>query len=876
MGELLFITSLQKRIFVFTISDRIILTFKQKMSNNENNTVSKPSIFLKMESSKIFFGLLILLISGLITMSMLSYFFTGGADQSLVENLDLKVADEIKAQVQNWIGYRGAVLSEWFMAKTFGVPCFAVAYFIARCGLKMMGFLNGNVFRLFTGCLFFTIWTSFFLSFIGAENSFFNFGGQCGLSEVTMVEAQIGAPGAFVILLFTLVVFLYLFKGITLVDIRDYCLNLICKIKALRKPKENEQAAEAKPNEQDDEEEPVSANSNQHIDEQTEVAETSSITSGDEDAETVEGEDNAEVIEERPEADTDSYSEVVADSDTSDEGLEETQEVDFTINAPLASEVIQQDEEEISDSEPDPNDAVYKEIMDKYGPYDPTEELKDYEMPSLDLLADYPSIVSVDEEEQRRNKDGIVAVLKDFGIEIISISATVGPTITLYEIVPASGVRISKIQSLDKNIALSLAAKAIRIIAPIPGKGTVGIEVPNKKPQIVSMKSVLASAAFQESKAELPVAFGRTITNEVFMVDLAKTPHLLVAGATGMGKSVGLNVLLTSLLYKKHPATMKLVMVDPKQVEFSIYEKIEKHYLAKLPGDASAIITDTTKVVQTLTSLTTEMENRYSLLADVHLRNIKEYNAKFISRKINPAKELPNGLMHHYLPYIVVIIDEYGDLLMTAGKEIETPIARIAQKARAVGIHMVIATQRPSVKIVTGTIKANFPARLAFRVASRIDSQTILDAPGAQELVGKGDMLYSTGGAENTRVQCAFVDTPEVEDVNNFIGNQHGYPEAYRLPEFVDENGDIVGALEVDTKSLDPRLREAAELIVNCQNGSTSNIQRTLEVGFNRAGRIMDQLQAICVVGPVVGSKPREVLVHSLPELDVIFNNLKK
>lgn len=855
------------------------------MNDKENNSTIKKTFFQKMESMKIAVGLILLLFSFYMMLAMVSYFFTGGADQSLVEHLDLNTTDEIKAQIQNWTGYRGAKLSEYLIGKTFGIPCFIIAYFITRCGLKFMGFLNGKIFRLAIGTIFFTLWCSFLLSFIGAENSVFNFGGHCGKLEVAWVEAQVGVPGAFFLLFFAIVTFLYFFKGMTLLEMKD---KVVAFYKS-RKKTENESesvdpsavenvdkpvatvapnADETKQKEQSEKESRVVASQTPEVPTVESVDDEKQLITPNRDSEKMDLVEKGETAGEDGDDDQ---------NNVDNEPSESVSEVAFQINAPVTddSNVIDEGEDDFSPTDGDAENDAYQEIMDRLGPYDPTAELSDFEMPSLDLLADYQTNIVLDEEEQKENKDRIVQVLRNFGIEISSVSATVGPTITLYEIVPAPGVRISKIQSLEKDIALSLAAKGIRIIAPIPGKGTIGIEVPNKKPQIVSMKSVLASTAFQESKAELPVAFGRTITNEVFMVDLAKTPHLLVAGATGMGKSVGLNVLLTSLLYKKHPATMKLVMVDPKQVEFSIYEKIEKHYLAKLPGDASAIITDTTKVVQTLTSLTTEMENRYSLLADVHLRNIKEYNAKFISRKINPAKELPNGLMHHYLPYIVVIIDEYGDLLMTAGKEIETPIARIAQKARAVGIHMVIATQRPSVKIVTGTIKANFPARLAFRVASRIDSQTILDAPGAQELVGKGDMLYSTGGAENTRVQCAFVDTPEVEDVNNFIGNQHGYPEAYRLPEFVDENGDVVGAITVDTKSLDPRLREAAELVVNAQNGSTSNIQRTLEVGFNRAGRIMDQLEAIGVVGPVCGSKPRNVLVQELLDLDIIFNNLK-
>ena len=862
----------------------------EKEINNTNTTETTKKVFLskaKIESIKIIFGLCAILFSLYVALALVSYFFTGGADQSLIEHLDLSTSDEIKVQIQNWTGYRGAKLSEFLIAKSFGVSCFIMDFFVARWGLKLMGFSKMNTFKLLCSCLFFTVWTSFLLSFMGLENSVFNLGGHCGKSEVNWVEAQIGMPGAFLLLTLTLMLY-FLINGVSVMQMKDSVISFFHKLFRRKNiiP-----------------ESPIDYNVNEKLsnaDEIEQQAKTENINTSDENVfstvispiiENNTTENVTDISDSQSTNSKDFENDTVVsdkmnnfDDDNTDSPEESAKdEIAFTINNnnkqdDLVIATPVEDEEPTNVEEPavDESTDTYQEIMEKYGPYDPTEELRDFEMPSIDLLTDYPVSSNTDESEQIENKDKIIQVLKNFNIDITSIVATIGPTITLYEVVPAPGIRISKIQSLAPDIALSLAAKGIRIIAPIPGKGTVGIEVPNKKPQIVSMRSVIASKAFQESKAELPVAFGRTITNDVFMVDLAKTPHLLVAGATGMGKSVGLNVLLTSLLYKKHPATMKLVMVDPKQVEFSIYERIEKHYLAKLPGEANAIITDTTKVVQTLTSLTTEMENRYSLLADVHLRNIKEYNERFIARRINPTKELPNGLTHHYLPYIVVIIDEYGDLLMTAGKEIETPIARIAQKARAVGIHMVIATQRPSVKIVTGTIKANFPARLAFRVASRIDSQTILDAPGAQELVGKGDMLYSTGGAENTRVQCAFVDTPEVEKINNFIGDQHGYPEAYRLPEYIDENNELVGAAEFDTKTLDPRLQEAAELVVNCQNGSTSNIQRTLEVGFNRAGRIMDQLQAIGVVGPVCGSKPREVLVQSLEDVAIIFTNLKK
>lgn len=504
----------------------------------------------------------------------------------------------------------------------------------------------------------------------------------------------------------------------------------------------------------------------------------------------------------------------------------------------------------------------------KLGKYDPTLDLSHYHFPTLDLLKVYgtDNETPIDMAEQIANKNRIINTLLNFDIEIETIKATVGPTITLYEIVPKAGVRISKIRNLESDIMLSLAATGIRIIAPIPGKGTIGIEVPNNDPQIVSMHSIIASKKFQESKFELPIAFGRTITNEIFMVDLVKMPHLLVAGATGQGKSVGLNAIITSLLYKKHPSELKLVLVDPKKVEFNIYAGIEKHFLAKLPDGSEAIITDTSKVVETLNSLCGEMDMRYDLLKKAHARNIKEYNEKFTLRHLNPEKG------HRFLPYIVVIIDEFGDLIMTAGKEVEMPIARIAQLARAVGIHMIIATQRPSVNIITGIIKANFPARVAFRVSSMMDSRTILDAPGANQLVGRGDMLFSQGN-DLIRVQCAFVDTPEVENIVHFISEQQSYPTAFYLPEYVKPEGDG-GVATADLSKRDPLFEEAARLIVANQQGSTSLIQRKFSIGYNRAGRIVDQLEMAGIIGPNEGSKARQVLIPDDYHLEQILKQL--
>lgn len=501
-------------------------------------------------------------------------------------------------------------------------------------------------------------------------------------------------------------------------------------------------------------------------------------------------------------------------------------------------------------------EATKKEINQKvkdFGEYDPTLDLSRFRLPGIDLLQQYgDGQITFDKEEIEKNKNNIVDTLRNYNIEIKEIKATIGPTVTLYEIVPAAGIRISKIKNLEDDIALSLAALGIRIIAPIPGKGTIGIEVPNAKPQMVSMKQVIASKRFQQADMELPVAMGRTITNENFVFDLAKMPHLLMAGATGQGKSVGLNAILTSLLYKKHPSQLKFVLVDPKKVELTLYNKIERHYLAVLPDSDEAIITDTTKVVNTLNSLCIEMDNRYELLKSAMVRNIKEYNAKFISRRLNPEEG------HRFLPYIVLVIDEFADLIMTAGKEVEMPIARLAQLARAIGIHLIVATQRPSVNVITGIIKANFPARAAFRVTSKIDSRTILDAGGADQLIGKGDMLFSQG-SDLIRLQCAFVDTPEVEEICDFIGNQQAYPTAYQLPEYVGEEGGGVG--DIDPSDRDVLFEDAARLVVATQQGSTSMIQRKLKLGYNRAGRIVDQLEAAGILGPFEGSKARQVLV---------------
>jgi DNA segregation ATPase FtsK/SpoIIIE, S-DNA-T family len=539
------------------------------------------------------------------------------------------------------------------------------------------------------------------------------------------------------------------------------------------------------------------------------------------------------------------------------------------VTPPQESEHKPHHEEILIIEKPEEEDIIEENLASKlvadFGLFDPTLDLSNYKFPTLDLLKEYSTGgITINQEELEENKNRIVDTLRNYKIEIAQIKATVGPSVTLYEIVPEAGIRISKIKSLEDDIALSLSALGIRIIAPIPGKGTIGIEVPNKNPTMVSMKSVIGSAKFQEAEMELPIALGKTISNETFVVDLAKMPHLLMAGATGQGKSVGLNAVLTSLLYKKHPAEVKFVLVDPKKVELTLFNKIERHYLAVLPDAEEAIITDNAKVVATLNSLCVEMDNRYSLLKDAMVRNIKEYNDKFKSRKLNPEAG------HRFLPYIVLVVDEFADLIMTAGKEVEIPIARLAQLARAIGIHLIIATQRPSVNVITGLIKANFPARIAFRVSSKIDSRTILDNQGADQLIGRGDLLY-TNGNEVVRVQCAFVDTPEVEKIVDYIGSQKAYATAYLLPEFVGEDGGI--NLEMDISERDPLFREAAEVIVNAQQGSASLLQRKLKLGYNRAGRLIDQLEAAGIVGPFEGSKARNVNIQDLSSLDQFFSN---
>ena len=755
-------------------------------------------------------GAILTIVAIFFLIAYISFLFTGGTDQSAV----LSGSQEI----ENSTGLLGARFSESIVNGWFGFSSILLPVFLTVCGLNMMRITHAKLFRWFVSCTFLMVWCSVFLQLVLSpmmQSSFIIPGGSHGMNLTAILKGYIGIPGLVLVLLLTMLIYCVYLTRRTIQVIRDGADRMKNGIR--KRDNEPETVTDIQDDTDTDVDDDIDDNPYAPAPDPQPV----------------------ETVEPKPEKKP-------AKPAATDKPETTGDEITMTITA---AEGDGKAEGKIQE------------------PYDPRLDLSHYKFPTLDLLKHYDNDApAIDEREQEANKNRIIKVLLDFGIEIETINATVGPTITLYEITPAAGVRISKIRNLEADIALSLAALGIRIIAPIPGKGTIGIEVPNAKPVMVSMESILNSKKFAESKMELPVALGRTITNEVFMFDLAKMPHLLVAGATGQGKSVGLNCIITSLLYKKHPAELKLVMVDPKMVEFSIYSPIIKHFLAKMPDveDSDAIITDTTKVIHTLKSLCIEMDNRYELLKEANVRSVIEYNNLFKDRRLNPEKG------HRYLPYIVVVIDEFGDLIMTAGKDIELPIARIAQKARAVGMHMIIATQRPTTNIITGTIKANFPARMAFRVSSMIDSRTILDKPGANQLIGRGDLLFLSG-SDPVRVQCAFVDTPEVNAICQYISRQQGYVEAYPLPEYVDENesGPVEGG--VDLGKFDPMFVDAARLIVASQSGSTSLIQRKFAIGYNRAGRLMDQLEATGVVGKADGSKPRPVLVMDDSQLDRIL-----
>ena len=798
------------------------------MAKKKNTSKSKSfseAIGLKNivnEKTNFVTGIILLCLAIYIIIAFISYFKTGEADQSLVLGLHPGEIENSTKAFQNTCGSIGAVISDYFINRCFGIPAFMIPAFIILCGLKLMKAYNVNLLKWFFGMAIVMIWSSvtmakFLTPMMGDQ--VYNPGGNHGAFICQWMENVVGSPGLVAVLIIVAFAFLTYLTQET--------INVVRKV----------------------------MNPLGHI---TKIPFTiSTHAPGDTDPQPIETEPDPEVFDDpEPEIVEFKDDQVIVQKPTETESKKTDDKIDMAID-------VAENEQEAS--------AKNVGGADLSTPINPREPFVRYKFPTLDLLKKYESDgkTYVDRDEQEKNKNRIIEVLHNFGVEIASIRATVGPTITLYEITPAPGVKISRIKNLEDDIALSLAALGIRIIAPMPGKGTIGIEVPNANPSVVSMQSVLNSKKFQETTMELPLALGKTITNEVFMVDLAKIPHLLVAGATGQGKSVGMNAIITSLIYKKHPNELKFVLVDPKKVEFSVYSTISDRFMASLEEEAEEpIITDTTKVVKTLKGLCLLMDSRYDLLKKADARNIKEYNAKYLKRNLNPE----DG--HYFMPYIVVIIDEFADLIMTAGKEVEGPITRIAQLARAVGIHMVIATQRPSTKVITGGIKANFPGRIAFKVAQRIDSSIILDRTGANQLIGRGDMLYSNGN-EPTRVQCAFVDTPEVERINQFVASQNGPHHPLEIPEPLTEDTAGGGAGGVDVSNIDPLFEEAARHIVATQMGSTSMIQRKFEVGYNRAGRLMDQMEKAGIVGGPQGSKPREVLITDLNSLETLLASLR-
>jgi len=816
------------------MAKKITKPAKKPVNGKKASRIKRIINFFRSNQFKYTLGIFLLIFGGYLAVAFVSYAFSGRVDQS---KLDLPWSDFLfdpSVQVQNIAGKGGAFLSEQFINLGFGFPSFFFILLFLVAALNLFGFKRIKFFKTLLFSILWMLWLSIALALaltVSSGDQFLYVGGMYGFILSSLLSSLLGAFGAALILIFILFVLLILtFKQF---------IPWLTRVLA-RKEKDPE----------------LIKDSTTKLEEVLPVKEITDPSI-------------SKIITE------DDQIKAIFDPDSEDDfEIEDTvtkKDVELSIEDMLFSD--EPVKEKLKKKEPElqvvvpvfDEDAGLGDVQ--LAPYDPTLDLSSYKFPTLDLLDDHASgNAEVSNEELISNKNKIVETLRHYKIEITKIRATIGPTITLYEIVPAPGIRIAKIKNLEDDIALSLSALGIRIIAPIPGRGTIGIEVPNQKPEIVSMRSIIGSKKFQESTAELPIAFGKTISNETFMVDLAKMPHILVAGATGQGKSVGLNAIITSLLYKKHPSQLKFVLVDPKKVELNLYASLEKHFLAKMPDEEDAIITDIQKVKNTLNSVNIEMDNRYDLLKKAHVRNIIEYNTKFIGRKLNPEKG------HRYLPYIVVVVDEFADLIMTAGKEIELPIARIAQLARAVGIHMIIATQRPSINIITGVIKANFPTRIAFKVASMIDSRTILDTPGANQLIGKGDMLVSTGSTM-TRVQCAFVDTPEVERICEFVAEQRGYPTAFLLPDYIGENES--GSPEVDLRNRDEMFDDAARLIVSNQVGSTSMIQRKFSIGYNRAGRLMDQLEAAGIVGPSEGSKARQVLIQDEYSLEQLLNGLK-
>ena len=817
-----------------------------KKTKNDSEVTGTRSWKLSKQY-KIVIGSLLVLFSIALLVAFISFYIHGQADQSAVA----KLADR-NTTVDNWLGKFGAYLADILVYQGFGVASFLFVRLFFLTGLYL--FLGMPLSKLRTTWF----WDLFAMIIVSVIFGFFatsapELGGTIGYEMNLFSQDYIGKTGTLLLLIFGLVIYLIFKIKVSPESIHNFIEN---------SKKEIESKITASPDKSTEssynlEEYAVPIVEDEKEDE-LEGIHLKSTTS------------QFEINKEALKPTISSSSEI--NLDTLPKPIVEpivTQSLPTTPPVHKEPTIITTNDEAFVIEKAEEEDIVEENLASRlvadFGLFDPTLELSNYKFPTIDLLKEYSSGgITINQEELEENKNKIVDTLRNYKIEIAQIKATVGPSVTLYEIVPEAGIRISKIKSLEDDIALSLSALGIRIIAPIPGKGTIGIEVPNKNPTMVSMKSAIGSTKFQEAEMELPIALGKTISNETFVVDLAKMPHLLMAGATGQGKSVGLNAVLTSLLYKKHPAEVKFVLVDPKKVELTLFNKIERHYLAKLPDCDDAIITDNAKVVNTLNSLCVEMDNRYSLLKDAMVRNIKEYNDKFKSRKLNPE----NG--HRFLPYIVLVVDEFADLIMTAGKEVEVPIARLAQLARAIGIHLIIATQRPSVNVITGLIKANFPARIAFRVTSKIDSRTILDTQGADQLIGRGDLLYSNGN-DVVRVQCAFIDTPEVEKITEFIGSQKAYATAYLLPEFVGEETGI--NLDIDISERDSLFREAAEIIVNAQQGSASLLQRKLKLGYNRAGRLIDQLEAAGIVGPFEGSKARNVNISDMMALDEFFNN---
>ena len=817
-------------------------TIKKETAGKKNDADAAPKKSFKItRQHKVVIGSLLVLLAISLLLAFISFYIYGQYDQSAISELN-----DRNVSVENWLGKFGAYLANIFVYKGFGVGAFLFVRLFFLTGAYLV--LDLSVKKL-KNTWFWDLFAMVIISIIFGFFAHFlpELGGIIGYEMNLFLQDYIGKSGTLLVLIFGLIIYLIFkikispdaIKALFEKTKKDLAEDLdSIKVPSTQTTYNLEEFAV----DEEFEKEPI-------IEEEEEDLELEKIV--------IKPASQFEINRDALKPTISSSSELILEPTFKPSTLEITPptphiEEEFIVEKVAEEDIIEEN--------------LASRLVADFGLFDPTLELSNFKFPTLDLLKEYTTGgITINQEELEENKNKIVETLRNYKIEIAQIKATVGPSVTLYEIVPEAGIRISKIKSLEDDIALSLSALGIRIIAPIPGKGTIGIEVPNKNPTMVSMKSVIGSAKFQEAEMELPIALGKTISNETFVVDLAKMPHLLMAGATGQGKSVGLNAVLTSLLYKKHPAEVKFVLVDPKKVELTLFNKIERHYLAKLPDTDEAIITDNNKVINTLNSLCIEMDDRYSLLKDAMVRNIKEYNEKFKSRKLNPE----NG--HRFLPYIVLVVDEFADLIMTAGKEVETPIARLAQLARAIGIHLIIATQRPSVNVITGMIKANFPARIAFRVTSKIDSRTILDTSGADQLIGRGDLLY-TNGNDIVRVQCAFVDTPEVEKITEFIGAQKAYPSAYLLPEFI--GGDESGIkLDMDISERDSLFREAAEIIVTAQQGSASLLQRKLKLGYNRAGRLIDQLEAAGIVGAFEGSKARAVNIPDLSSLDDFLNN---